>query len=107
MWQTAAFAADATQGANSVALTGAPPSGLAPGEIVYVDETYDPALSWYNTNGGQGTGSGFDGWGEGEDGIAVGSSRPIRQTMEVAPVSGNPVPFTTPCHKTYLTAFPA
>jgi hypothetical protein len=107
MWQTEAFAADATQGANSVELSNAPPSDLARGEIVYVDETYDPTLSWYNINGGQGTGTGFDGWGEGEYGVGVTSSRPIGQAMEVASVSGSTVTFTTPFHKTYRTAFSA
>jgi hypothetical protein len=101
MWETAAFAADATQGANSVTLASAPPSGLSPGEIVYVNETYDSTLTWYNTNGGQGTGNGYDGWGEGEYGVSVADSRPIGQAMEVASVSGNTVTFTTPFHQSY------
>lgn len=101
MWQTAAFAADATQGANSVTLTGAPPSGLAPGEIVYVDETYDSTLTWFNTYYGDQTKSGYDGWGEGEYGVPVAQSRPIGQAMEVASISGDTVTFTTPFHQTY------
>jgi hypothetical protein len=107
MWQTAAFAADAAQGTNSVTLAAAPPSGLAPGEIVYVNETYDPTLTWFNTNGGQATGNGYDGWGEGEYGVSVASSRPIGQAMEVASISGNVVTFTTPFHQSYRVAFSA
>jgi hypothetical protein len=108
MWQTAAFAADAAQGANSVTLTSSPPSGLSAGEIVYVDETYDSSLTWYDTYyGDQGSGGGYDGWGEGEYGVAVAQSRPIGQAMEVASVSGNTVTFTTPFHQTYRVSHSA
>jgi len=108
MWQTAAFASDATQGANSVTLSAAPPSGLAPGEIVYVDETYDSTLTWYDTAyDDQASGAGYDGWGEGEYGVSVAQSRPIGQAMEVASVSGNTVTFTTPFHQSYRVSHSA
>lgn len=100
MWETAAFASDATAGKNSVQLKSAAPSGLAAGEIVYVNELYDPTLTWFNLNGGQGAGS-YDGWGEGEYGTGVANSRPIGQAMEVASVSGTTVTFTTPFHQSY------
>jgi hypothetical protein len=107
MWKTLAFATDARQGTNSVTLASAPPHGLAPGEIVFVNETYDPALTWYNTNGGQGTGNGYDGWGEGHYGIGVAASRPIGQAMEVASIVGKTISFTTPFHLTYRVAHSA
>jgi hypothetical protein len=108
MAQTAAFATDAVQGANSVTLTSAPPSGLAPGEIVYVNETYDSTLTWFNTNGGQGSNSsGYNGWGEGEYSTPVAQSRPIGQAMEVASISGNKVTFTTPFHMDFRTSHAA
>jgi hypothetical protein len=106
MWKTLAFAVDATQGANSVTLAAAAPHGLAPGEIVYISETYDPTLTWYNTTGGQGSGS-YDGWGEGQNGVGVAGSRPIGQAMEVASIVGNTVSFTTPFHQTYRVAHSA
>jgi hypothetical protein len=106
MWETAAFAGDAVAGTNSVQLKSAAPAGLAPGEIVYVNETYDPSLTWFNVKGDQASGS-YDGWGEGGQGVAVAESRPIGQAMEVASVSGTTVTFTTPFHMTYRTAHAA
>jgi hypothetical protein len=106
LWETRALATDAIQGMNSVTLTAAAPRGLEPGEIVYINETYDPALTWYNSKGGQGSGS-YDGWGEGQSGVSATSSRPLGQAMEVASISGNIVTFTTPFHQTYRIAHAA
>jgi hypothetical protein len=108
MYETAAFAGNAVQGANSVTLTGTPPVGMAVGEIVYVNETYDSNSTWYDTNyGDQGTNTAvYNGYGEGQTGTVV-ASRPIGQAMEIASIVGNTITFTTPFHWTFRTAFSA
>jgi hypothetical protein len=78
--------------------------GWTVGEVVNVDEVYDPALTWFNTSMGQ-TGD-YLGWGENRKGTPA-ASRPIGQAMEVASVTGSgpyTVTFTTPFHRTYRTA---
>lgn len=108
MFQTAAFANDAVFGANSVTLTANPPAGLAVGEIVYVNETYDSTYTWYDTNyGDQGIDNGgYNGWGEGQTGT-VAASRPIGQAMEVASINGRVISFTTPFHWTFRVSHSA
>jgi Cellulase (glycosyl hydrolase family 5) len=102
MAQTVAFASDAVQGQFSVTLAAAPPAGMAAGEIVFCNELYDPTLTWYNLNGGQGGSSqSYNGQGEGQYGVPAAQSRPIGQAMEIAAISGNTVTFTTPFHQTY------
>src|SRR4051812_29740281 len=88
--QPVPFATDAVKEASSVTLAFDP--GLVRGELVHVDETYDPALVYYNPATQDGD---YQGWGEGRKG-SRDESRPIGQAMEVASVSGNTVTFTTP-----------
>ncbi|MDE2102762.1 MAG: hypothetical protein KGL39_36290, partial [Patescibacteria group bacterium] len=104
MYQTAAFASDAVKGAYSVTLAAAPPAGMAVGEIVYCNETYDSTLVWYNTAGGETDNSGYAGWGEGASGT-LANSRPLGQAMEIASIVGNVITFTTPFHTNYRAAF--
>jgi hypothetical protein len=95
--QPVALAADARQGARSVSLVRGP--GLAPGEIVTVDETTDPDLSVWNPDNSP-PGNESRGWfGE--------NDRPIGQVMEVKSVRGNKVDFTTPLHLGLLTKYDA
>jgi hypothetical protein len=113
--------ADAVKDATSVTVSNA--SGLAPGELVVVDETYDPNLTVY-THPSQLQNGEYLGWGEcrcyhqggdcrTDSGTncpliadwtpqkAMNQSRPIGQAMEIASVSGSTVTFTTPFHSTY------
>jgi hypothetical protein len=114
--------ADAAKDATSVTVSNT--SGLSPGEIVVVDELYDPNLTKYD-HSAQLTGGDYLGWGECKcyhsDGTcrtdsgtncpvmsggwtaqgAMNASRPIGQVMEIASVSGSTVTFTTPFHQTY------
>lgn len=114
--------ADAVKDSNSVTVADA--TGLAVGEIVAVNELYDPNLTDY-TNTTQTTGGDYLGWGEcrcyhsdgscrTDDGTncpvlsgawtaagAMAASRPVGQVMEIASVSGNTVTFTTPFHQNY------
>jgi len=90
--QQSAFASDAAKGSSSVTLSSNP--GLVVGEIVHVNETYDPALTWFDPERQAGN---YQGWGEGRKGPQA-QSRPIGQAMEIASVSGNKVTFTTPFH---------
>ncbi len=116
------LAADAVKDAYSVAVGST--DGLAPGELVVVDETYDPDLTLYTADD-QLNGGDYLGWGECKcyhaDGTcrtdsgtncpviadgwspqkAQNQSRPIGQTMEIASISGSMVTFTTPFHQTY------
>lgn len=93
--------ADAVKGAYSVTITSDP--GLAVGEIVHVDETYDPALTYFNPATQT---TDYLGWGEGKTG-PMAASRPIGQAMEIASISGNTVTFTTPFHMTFRTSHAA
>lgn len=95
---TTAFLADCAAGTNAQAV--ASTANLSVGKLVYVNETFDPALTWFNPNGQGGTATGYNGWGEGGDGPAT-ASRPLGQAMEIKAISGNVVSFTTPFHRTY------
>jgi hypothetical protein len=111
---------DAAKGAYTV--TTATQPGWSSGEVVVVDEQFDPALTWYNTN--QGQTDDYLGWGEcrcaatascassagsgcsqqATTAAAQAQSRPIGQAMEVASVTGSgpyTVTFTTPFHTSY------
>jgi hypothetical protein len=113
--------ADAVKDATSVTVSD--PSGLAAGELVVVDETYDPSLTVY-AHPAQLQNGEYLGWGECKcyhpDGSyrtdsgtncpvlsdwtpqkAMNQSRPIGQAMEIASVDGSTVTFTTPFHSTY------
>jgi hypothetical protein len=85
------LASDAVKGSLSVTLVDNP--GLQVGEIVHVDETYDPALTAFDDS----QDGDYQGWGEGRTG-PKSDSRPIGQAMEIASISGNTVTFTTPFH---------
>ena len=118
--QQTAFATDAVKETNSVTLVSNP--GLAVGELVHVDETYDSSLIWFNP--GQQTND-YLGWGEcrcaKSDGSCVttgcpaqpttaaaqGQSRPVGQAMEIASISGNVVTFTTNFHTNFRTSHAA
>jgi len=115
------FASDAAKDAYSVKVSDV--SDLKVGEVVSVDETYDPALTWYNAASGQT--DDYLGYGECRcnhynvaddtcwyvtgDGCtrqttqagALAVSRPIGQAMEISSISGNTVTFTTPFHIAY------
>lgn len=97
--QQTAFTADAVKDTDSVTLAKDP--GLKVGEVVHVNETYDPALTWYNQDTGQD--GDYQGWGEGRKG-AMAQSRPIGQAMVVASISGTTVKFTTPFHMNFRVA---
>lgn len=106
MFETSAFTADCVAGTNTATLTTpSSVSGLAVGEMIYVDETFDPTLIWYNEALGQG--SGFRGWGENGNATTDAASRPIGQAMEVASFNSSTgvISFTTNFAKTYRTSF--
>ncbi len=96
--QQTAFTTDAVKETNSVTLARDP--GLVVGELVHVDETYDPTLIYYNPLQQNGD---YQGWGEGRKGPQA-ASRPIGQAMEVASISGNVVTFTTNFHTNFRTS---
>jgi hypothetical protein len=94
--QSVNLARDAVKGMTSTELTNNP--GLAPGEIVVIDQSTnanltkwnaastlaDPSRSWF-----------------------CRADRPLGQVMEVASVEGKTVTFTTPFHTDYQAAFGA
>jgi len=102
--QPANLTSNASKGTTSVTTTTNP--GWSVGEIVVVDQVYDPNLTWYDTYyGDQGLGD-YQGWGEGRTG-PVAASRPIGQTMEIASITGSgpyTITFTTPFHIDFLTS---
>lgn len=94
--QPTALTTDAVKGNNSIQVSKIP-SGLAVGELVHVDETYDPSLTYYNPSTQSGD---YQGWGEGRQG-PQSASRPIGQAMEIASITGTgpyTITFTTPFH---------
>lgn len=106
---TSLLTADAAAGATTLTVTTpANLSGMVAGELVFLDELFDPTIVWYNENG-SGQGSGFRGWGEQGNAASDAASRPIGQALEVASFNAGTgvVTFTTPFSKTYRTAFSA
>jgi hypothetical protein len=99
--QPVAFSVDATKEGNTVTIAGDP--GLAVGELVHVDETYDPSLIYFNPATQNGD---YQGWGEGRKGPQA-DSRPIGQAMEIASIQGNTITFTSTFHATYRTSHAA
>jgi hypothetical protein len=112
--------ADAVKGTISVTVVDA--SGLRPGELVAVDEEYDPELTRYDPDRQT---DDYLGWGECRCARIDGScytdkgtgctkcstvacarsrSRPVGQIMEIRSVDGATVAFTTPFHLTYRAA---
>ena len=107
-----ALASDAVKESYAALLVG--PTGAQVGEIVHVDEQYDPALTWYNAAQGQTTD--YLGFGEyrtpglGSQAADWAASRPMGQALQIATLGGsactgspnpNCVTFTTPFHKTF------
>jgi hypothetical protein len=94
---------DATKDLYSTTLASIP-SGLAPGEIVVIDQLSDPNITnWGYADGGVGSAS--RGWfarGPGTQAEDVG--RPTGQILQIASISGNTVTFDTPFHMTYSVA---
>jgi hypothetical protein len=106
MSATSGFTSDCVAGTNSAVLSSpGSVSAMAVGEMVYIDELFDPNLIWFNEGAGQG--SGFRGWGENGNAASDGASRPIGQAMEVASFNSGTgaVTFTTNFAQTYRTAF--
>jgi hypothetical protein len=89
------FAADATQGSNSLTLTSNP--GIQVGEIVLVDmiTDNDPDVFW---------GLAHDPPGGGSRRWFMRQDRSINQIMEVTAVDGNTITFATPFHHTFTVA---
>jgi hypothetical protein len=92
-----AFASDAVKGGNSVTLVSNP--GLTVGEIVHVNETYDPAFTYLSPERQNGD---YQGWGEGRTGPQA-DARPLGQAMEVAAINGNVVTFSDEFHTNFRT----
>jgi hypothetical protein len=85
------FTSDAVKGSKSV--TVASTTGLAPGQLVSMDELTDPSISHWNSVQP-----------ENDSGWFEEPNRPLGDTMEVASVSGNTVTFTTDFPVTYKVA---
>lgn len=106
--QQTPFAIDGAKGTKTVALVSN--SGLQVGELVHVNETYDPALTKF-FHDLQTINHDYLGWGEGRNqGVPGGSmslSRPIGQAMEITAVNGNQITFSTPFHLTFRTGHAA
>lgn len=97
--QQDALAGDAQKGVFSVRLANA--TSAVVGEIVSIDEQYDSALTYYNTD--QGQTDDYLGWGEnrkpglGSQAADWAASRPIGQAMEIASIdTGAPYSATSP-----------
>jgi hypothetical protein len=99
--QPVAFTSDGVKEANSVTVGSNP--GLAVGELVHVDETYDSSLIYFNPDTQNGD---YQGWGEGRKGPQA-DSRPIGQAMEIASISGSTITFTTPFHTNFRVSHAA
>ncbi len=103
--QQTPLADDGMKGTKTVMLVSNP--GLQVGELVHVDETYDPAITRYYH--ALQIGNDYLGWGEGRNQKNGGRSlsRPIGQAMEIAAINGNEITFSTPFHLTLRTSHAA
>src|SRR5205807_1641961 len=99
--QQTELAVDAAKESDTITLKSNP--GLQVGEIVHIDETYDPTLTYYNPKTQNGD---FQGWGEGRHGPQA-ESRPIGQSMEIKSISGNTITFTSHFHTAFRTSHAA
>jgi len=100
--QQTRFTTDAIKGTHIATLESNP--GLQKGELVNVNETYDPALTRYYHDE-QTIRHDYLGWGEArnQNGVPDGLklSRPIGQAMEIAAINGSEITFSTPFHMTF------
>lgn len=87
------LASDGSKGSLSVVLAGNP--GLQVGEIVLIDQLYDPEITTWGAKCTQG--SACRGWFSRTD-------RSTSQIMEIASISGNVIMFTTPLHFGFKTS---
>jgi len=94
--QSTNLAGDAVKGTRTARLASNP--GLAPGEIVLVDQVTNPEITEWSTNSPPGDPSRT--WFTRPD-------RPVGQVMEVESASGNTITFTTPFHIGFQTAYAA
>jgi len=94
--QSTNLAGDAVKGTRTARLANNP--GLAPGEIVLVDQVTNPEITEWSTNSPPGDPSRT--WFTRPD-------RPVGQVMEIESASGNTVTFTTPFHIGFQTAYAA
>ncbi len=94
--QSTNLAGDAVKGTRTARLAKNP--GLAPGEIVLVDQVTNPEITEWSTNSPPGDPSRT--WFTRPD-------RPVGQVMEIESASGNTVTFTTPFHIGFQTAYAA
>jgi Cellulase (glycosyl hydrolase family 5) len=105
--QSSLSTSDMTAGSNTCTLsTPSSVSGMAVGELVFVNELYDSTYTWYNING---QGTGYFGAGEGAQAATPATSRPVGQAMEVSSFNSSTgvVTFTTAFSKTYRASFSA
>ena len=105
VYETSTSTADMVVGTNTTTLSSpSSVSGMAIGEMVYVDELFDPTISW--TNNLAGAGSGYNGWGENGNAAVETNSRPVGQAMEIASFNSGTgaVTFTTPFAQTYRSS---
>ena len=105
---SSASTGDMVAGTNTTTLSSpSSVSGMAVGEMVYVDELWDPTISWINTLAGQG--SGYLGWGEGGNSSTTAGARAVGQAMEVSSFNATTgvVTFTTPFAQTYRASHSA
>ncbi len=79
---------DAPRGSYSVTVSNNP--GYAIGELIVIDETSDPNLSWFAPNHGNG-------------GLFSKVNRPVGQVLEIKTIEGNTITFSTPLHLDYKT----
>ena len=91
------LASDAVKGTSTATLTTVP-AGLAPGEIVEVDELTDPSITEWSSKSPPGDVSRT--W-------FTRPNRPLGQVMEIQSISGRTITFTTPFHISLQTAFGA
>src|SRR5260370_1075909 len=94
--QSTNLASDAVKGSQSVVLASNP--GLSVGEIVMVDQITNPAITEWSSKSPPGDASRT--W-------VTRPARPVGQVMEVQSINGNTIPFRTPFHIGFQTAFTA
>ena len=87
------FATDGVKGTSSAVLANNP--GLKVGEIVLVDQLYDPNITTWGSKCAMG--SACRGWFSRTD-------RPTSQMMEIASITGNAITFSTAFHTNFRTS---